>query len=93
VLLLTHGWERRYHGEERVDGREREPAAGQRNADARKVGGGDRDDALDPRMEPHDTDPAQALFGRNAEEWEGEAVERMGRLSNLDRVDWECGEA
>ena len=89
--LLVSRCQGGYHGEQRVDGGQREPTAGRGNGDRGQTRGSHRNDALDARIEPHDTDPAEPLFGGKADEREGEAVERVGGISDLDALGWWCG--
>ena len=74
-----------------MDGGQREPTTGRGNGNRGQARCGHRDDALDARIEPYDTDTAEPLFGSEADEREGEAVERMGGIRDLDALSWWCG--
>jgi hypothetical protein len=82
----------RYYREEAVHGVQREPAGRGRRHDGREARGHQRDDALDAGVEPDDTGPAQARLGGHAHERQGQAVEGVRRIDDLDRVNGEVGE-
>ena len=52
-----------------------------------------RDDALDARGEPDNAGMADALLGRHAEQGQGQAIEGMGGINDLDRLMRENSEA
>ena len=90
--LLASGFHEGYHGEERLDGLQREAAQGRAGRYGGEVRGSHRDDALNPGREPDDTNAAEPLFGSNADKGEGQAVERVGGISDCNRVDGKCGQ-
>ena len=46
-----------------------------------------RDRSLNAWVQPHQTDAAKPLFDRDTNERKAEAVERMGRVSDLNSID------
>jgi hypothetical protein len=88
--LLVSRCQGGYHGQQCLEGGHGEPTTGGLNGDRRQAGSGHRDDTLDAGIEPHDTHAAEPLFGGEADEREGEAVERMGRISDLNALNWWC---
>ncbi len=46
-----------------------------------------RDRSLYAWVQPHQTDAAKPLFDRDTNERKAEAVERMGRVSDLNSID------
>jgi hypothetical protein len=55
-----------------------------------QVGRAHRDGSLNAWMEPHQTDTTEALFHCDTNQWKAEAIERMGWISDLNRVGREC---
>jgi len=56
-----------------------------------QVGRTYRDGSLNAWMQPHQTDATKPLFHGNTNQRKAETVERMGRISDLDCADGECG--
>src|SRR5688572_12729871 len=69
-----------------------ESARGRYNGVPTQASCSNRNDALDPRIEPHNTDATQALFCRDPDEWECEAIERVPGVSHLYCIGWKCSE-
>ena len=90
--LLTSGSDRGYHSEQGLDGEKREAAWGRDGRHWGQVRGRQGNGTLNPGMEPDDTNAAKALFGRDTDQGEGQAVERVGGVSNRNRVDGQCGQ-
>jgi hypothetical protein len=55
-----------------------------------QVGRPHRDGSLNAWVQPHQTDAAEALFHRDPNQWKTEARERMGWISDFNRVSREC---
>ena len=68
-----------------------EPTRRKNSVFTSKVGCTYRDHSLNAWMQPHHTDATESLFDRDTNQRKTEAVERMGRISDLNRVGWECG--
>ncbi len=49
------------------------------------------DHALNAWVQPYHTDTTESLFHCDPDQRKAETVERMGRISDLNRVGWECG--
>ena len=77
--------------QERLQSSDREPTGTNRSIFTDEVGRTHRDRSLNAWMQPHQTDATKALFHRDANERKAEAKERMGRISDLNRVSGECG--
>jgi hypothetical protein len=45
-----------------------------------------------PWVEPYDTDTPQTWFGRDPNEWEGEAIQWVRWIGYLYRIGWRCSE-
>ena len=56
-----------------------------------KAGCAQRDGSLNAWVQPHQTDTAEALFHGDTNQRKAEAVERMGWISDLNRVGGKCG--
>src|SRR5215212_6911080 len=70
-ILLVQQCQGRYHSQERLHGWYRQTAGSGNGDDASQVGGSDRDEPLDARMELHDADAPTVGGGRDAEEGKG----------------------
>jgi len=72
--LLIYLYEGGYHSEQGMHARDRQATG--RGADRKiaQAGRRDRDDALDPRIEPDHTDAAQPWFGGDANERQAETI-------------------
>lgn len=55
-----------------------------------KAGRPHRDCSLNAWVQPHQTDTAEALFHGDTNQRKAEAVERMGWISDLNRVGGKC---
>ncbi len=49
------------------------------------------DHAFNAWVQPHHTDTTESLFHRDADQRKAEAIERMGRICDLNSVGWSCG--
>ncbi len=65
-----------------------ETARGGKGQRRHEVGGGDGNETLNARSKPDDTDATKLLFGGDAEARKGQAIERMGRIGDLDLLGW-----
>jgi len=85
-VLLGELWQRRSHSQEGGDGFQRQPAAGLRTDDLAEVGGAKQDQPLAPGRELNHADPAQVPIRGNVKQRQAQAVERMSRIDDLDRL-------
>jgi len=67
-----------------------EPTSGKNSLFAGQVRRTYRDRSLNAWVQPHQTDTAKSLFDRDTEQRKAEAIERMGWISDLNRVGGEC---
>lgn len=79
-------WQKRYGGHQRLHRRRGESAARGRRHRPAQVRRGHRDEAFHTGLEPYDAGATQARLGANRQQRQGQSVERMGRLSDLDRA-------
>ena len=85
-VLLRELWERRYHSQEGGDGFQRQAAAGLRTDALAETGGDKRDQPLPSRIELNHAHPAQVAIRGDVTQRQAQAVERMGRIDDLDRL-------
>jgi hypothetical protein len=71
-----------------VDSLGGETARGGKGQRRHEVGGGDGNETLNARSKPDDTDATKQLFGGDAEARKGQAIERMGRIGDLNLLGW-----
>ncbi len=90
--LLASGSHRGYHGEQGLDGEKREAARGRDGRHWGQVRGSQGNDTLNPGREPDDTNAAKALLGRDTDKGEGQPIERVGGISDCNRVDGQCSQ-
>lgn len=88
--LLASGYQGGYHAEQGLGREKRETAWGSGDRERGQVCGSQGNDALNAGMEPDEANASKALFGGDADEGEGQPVERVGRVSNRNRVDGQC---
>jgi hypothetical protein len=87
-ILLIEVCLGRYHSQEGIDACNGEATGrGRQWGAASQVGGGDGNEAFDARIEPHHTDAAQPLLGCETNQWKGEAIQRVERISHCHGVD------
>jgi len=79
--------------QKRLQSSDGEPTRRKNSAFSSKVGRTHGDRSLNAWMQPHQTDATESLFDRDTNQRKTEAVKRMGRISDLNRVGWECGQA
>jgi hypothetical protein len=85
-ILLAWVCQGRYHSQEGMEPCHGQLARRERWRWLRQGRGGDGDDTLNTRVEPHDTDAAEALFRRDADERKGAPREGMGGIGHRDGV-------
>ena len=79
--------------QQRLHSSQGEPTRSRGPAYLSKVRSAHGNHALNARVQPHYTDATESLFHGDANQRKAEAVKRMGRISDLNRVGWECGQA
>jgi hypothetical protein len=85
--------ERRYYRQQAPHGVHRESAGRGGGGNRREAGGRQRDDTRDTGVEPDDTSPAKARLDGHAHQRQGQVVEGVRRINDLDRVAGEVGES
>ena len=66
----------------------RETAGGGWDERRDEIGRGDGNEMLNARSKPDDTDATKLLFGGDAKARKGQAIERMGRIGDLNLLGW-----
>jgi hypothetical protein len=83
-VLLRELWERRYHSQEGGDGFQRQATAGPRESNIAEAGGDQGNQPLPSGIELNHADPAQVSVRGGVKQRQAQAVERMGRIDDLD---------
>ena len=91
-LLLRAGGPSGDNGEEGLESFNREPARRRCCRGPTQACSSQWNDAFNPGVEPHNTDAPEARLGRNPEEREDEAIQRVRWISHLYRIGWRCDE-
>jgi hypothetical protein len=79
--------------QQRLHSSKGEPTRSRGPAYLSKVRSAHGDHSLNARVQPHHTDATESLFHGDANQRKAEAVKRMGRISDLNCVGWECGQS
>jgi hypothetical protein len=74
--------------EQRLQSSDGEPTRRKHSVFTSKVGRTYRDCSLNAWVQPHQTDATESLFDSDTNQRKAEAVERMGRILDLNSVRW-----
>jgi hypothetical protein len=92
-ILLARVCRRRHHSQQGFEAPHRETAGrGLERGGAREARGSDRNHPFDAWVEPHDTDASKPWLRGDPNQWEGQAIQRVGWISHLYGIGWKCGE-
>lgn len=85
-VLLSTLWEERYHSQHTLHGQAGQTTRVRGGENARQTGGRIRHEALHAGSQPDHTGVPDALLGGDPHQREGQAIEGMGGINDLDGV-------